>query len=177
MLTLAQFEARFDLLYVASDIKRATQWVEHDNPRKLNPNMKAKLKALFRPAQAGRLYETFSYLSGIKHGNPLYSELGFPGCSRRGALMVSTGPITDRFSKAFSRALFAYAIYQLIWGAQVVNKLVAQYTTVPTEHRQRVHDLYMALRPLESEFRRVLKSKVVARKTFFGIAARKVRRA
>jgi hypothetical protein len=59
VLTLTQFELRFDLLYVASNFKRATRWVEHDNPRALNENMKAKLKALFRAAQAERLYETF----------------------------------------------------------------------------------------------------------------------
>lgn len=173
VLALTQFELRFDLLYVASDIKRATQWVEHDNPKGLNRSMKAKLDALVRPIQAERLYETFVYLSGIKHGNPLYSELGFPGRGRGAQLMFSTGPITDRFAKAFTRTLFAYAVYQLIWSAQVVNKLVVKYTSIEKEHRQRVQGLYLELRPLETEFRRFLKARVIKRKTFFGIAARK----
>jgi hypothetical protein len=82
VLALTQFELRFDLLYVASDIKRATQWVEHDNPKHLTQSMKSKLDALHRPTQAEHLYQTFRYLSGIKHGNPLYSELGFPGRGR-----------------------------------------------------------------------------------------------
>jgi hypothetical protein len=69
--------------------------------------------------------------------------------------------------------VFAYAAYQLIWAAQVVNKLVVQYTTIDQEHRQRVHDLYLALRPVETEFRRFLKTRVTGRRTFFGIAARK----
>ena len=85
--------------------------------------------------------------------------------------MLSSGPISDRFANAFSRGLFAYASFQLIWAAQVVHKLVAQYTTVGKEHRQRVHDLYMGLRPVEAEFRRFLKGKVKGRKTFFAIAA------
>ena len=47
--------------------------------------MKAKLEKLLKPAEAARLYETFGYLSGIKHGNPRYSELAFPGRSALGA--------------------------------------------------------------------------------------------
>jgi hypothetical protein len=173
VLALTQFELRFDLLYVASDIKRAAQWVEHENPKALTQSMKSKLKALFPSATADRLYETFGYLSGIKHGNPLYSELGFPGRESRGRFAFSTGPINDRFAKAFSKALFAYATYQLVWAAQVVNKLVAQYAVVEKKPRQDVQDLYMTLRPVEADFRRFLKNKVSARKTFFGIKALK----
>jgi hypothetical protein len=112
VLALTQFELRFDLLYVSSDIKHATAWVAHENPKALNVGMKKKLEKLFKPAEAARLYETFGYLSGIKHGNPLYSELAFPGRSRARGFVIATGPIDDRFAKAFSDALFAYSIYQ-----------------------------------------------------------------
>jgi hypothetical protein len=113
VLLLTQFELRFDLLYVSSDIKNATAWVAHENPKALNTGMKAKLEKLFKPAEVARLYETFGYLSGIKHGNPLYSELAFPGRSRAGRFLLSTGPIDDRFAKTFSDVLFAYSTYQV----------------------------------------------------------------
>jgi hypothetical protein len=172
VLTLTQFELRHDLLYVASNIQHATQWVEHENPKHLNTNIRAKLQALFKETDADRLYETFGYLSGIKHGNPVYSELAFPGRGRGSRYVMSTGPIDDRFARTFSEALFAYGVYQLTWAAQVVNKLVAQYAIVDLEIRKQVHGHYMAQKHLETLFRRFLKRKVSSRRTFFGIKAR-----
>jgi hypothetical protein len=169
VLVLTQFELRFDLLYVSSDIKHATAWVAHNNPKMLNTKMKAKLEKLFRPAEAARLYETFGYLSGIKHGNPLYSELAFPGRRRAGRFMIATGPIEDRFTKMFSDALFAYSTYQVAWSAQVLSKLISRYAIMDHERRVRVHGNYMRLKHLEADLRRFFKRKVSARKTFFGI--------
>ena len=171
ILVLTQFELRFDLLFVSSDIKYATAWVEHENPKALNMGMKAKLQKLLK-RDAVRLYETFGYLSGIKHGNPLYSELAFPGRSRAGRFMISTGPIEDRFARTFSEALHAYSIYQVAWSAQVLSKLISKYAVMDHERRVRVHENYMGLKYLESDFRRFLKRKVTARKTFFGIKSR-----
>lgn len=171
VLALTMFELRCDLLYVASDIKRATQWVEHDNPKALSISMKDKLLALFARPEADRLYETFRVLSGIKHGNPLYSELAFPGRANGRAFSFSSGPADDRFGKALSAQVRAYVAYQLIWAAQVVNKLVAQYTVVPREDRQKVQDLFTAMRPVEAQFRRFLKRKASARASFFGLKA------
>jgi hypothetical protein len=95
--------------------------------------------------------------------------LRLPGRSRRGQFTFSTGSIDDRFARAFSKALFAYATYQLAWSAQVINKLVAQYAEVEKRRRPDVHDHYMALKPAEANFHRFLKTKVSVRKTFFGI--------
>ncbi len=169
VLILTQFELRFDLLYVSSDIKHATAWVAHENPKALNAGMKAKLEKLFKPPEVARLYETFGYLSGIKHGNPLYSELAFPGRSRAGRFVISTGPIDDRFAKTFSDVLFAYSTYQVAWSAQVLSKLISKYVVIDHERRVRVHGNYMGLKHLESDLRRFLKRKISTRKTFFGI--------
>jgi hypothetical protein len=171
VLALTMFELRFDLLYVASDIKRATQWVEHDNPKALSVSMKDKLLALFARLEAERLYDTFRVLSGIKHGNPLYSELAFPGRAKGRAFSFSSGPMDHRFGKALSAQIRAYAAYQLIWAAQVVNKLVAQYAVLPRDDRQKVQDLFTALRPVEAQFRRFLKRRTSARASFFGLRA------
>jgi hypothetical protein len=169
VLVLTQFELRFDLLFVSSDMKRATAWVAHENPKALNIGMRAKLETLFKPAEVAHLYETFGYLSGIKHGNPLYSELAFPGRSRAGRLVISTGPIDDRFAKTFSEVLFAYSTYQVAWSAQALSKLISTYAVMDHDRRMRVHDNYMGLKHLESDLRRFLKRKVSTRKTFFGI--------
>jgi hypothetical protein len=169
VLVLTQFELRFDLLYVSSDIKHATAWVEHENPKTLNTGVKAKLEKLFKPAEAARLYETFGYLSGIKHGNPLYSEFALPGRSRGRRFVIATGPIEDRFANMFSDVLLAYSTYQVAWSAQVLSKLISKYAIMDHERRVRVHGNYMGLKHLESDFRRLLKRKVSARKTFFGV--------
>lgn len=52
-----------------------------------------------------------------------------------------------------------------------MNKLVAQYTVVPREDRQKVQDLFTAMKPVEAQFRRFLKRKASARASFFGLKA------
>jgi hypothetical protein len=131
--------------------------------------MKEKLAKLFKPAEAARLYETFGYLSGIKHGNPLYSELAFPGRSRAGHIVIATGPIEDRFAKKFSDVLRAYSIYQVAWSAQVFSHLISKYALMDPARRVRVHSNFKALTHLESDFRRFFRHKLSARNTFFGI--------
>lgn len=109
VLTLTAFELRVDLLDVASDIKRATAWVEHDDHKQKSAKMKPTLDRLFGKARADRMYEIFRILSGIKHGNPLYSDLAFPITKRRSMVMVTTGPIENAAAHAFSRSVFAYS--------------------------------------------------------------------
>jgi hypothetical protein len=169
VLILTQFELRFDLLYVASDITRATEWVEHENLKAMSATMRAKLVSLYKPIEADRLYETFGYLSGIKHGNPIYSELAFPGRGRRNRYVVSTGSIDDQFAKAFADALLAYTTYQLVWAAQVVNKLIAPYTAIERTGRLLVHSQYMTQKSVENRSRLFLRNRISKRKTFFGI--------
>lgn len=103
---LTQFELRFDLLYVASDIKQATAWVEHDNPKAVNENMKSKLQRMFKPRDVERFYEIYRYLSGIKHGNPVYSELGFPEAAAA-ALRFQPAPSTT-YSPKHLQTRFQY---------------------------------------------------------------------
>jgi hypothetical protein len=175
VLSLTQFELRFDLLYVSSDIKNATAWVEHSDHRTLNIGMRAKLKKLV-PREADRLYETFSYLSGIKHGNPLYSELAFPGRSRAPRVVFATGPIDDKFSKTFADKLLAYSTYQVAWAAQVINLLISKYAIIEHERRTQAHRNYIKVKHVESDFLRFLRRKISSRKTFFGIKSNLNRR-
>ncbi|SHM73057.1 hypothetical protein [Roseibium suaedae] len=172
ILSLTVFELRIDLLDVASDIKRATAWIEHDNPKRKLEGMKPSLVRLFSAARANRMYEIFRTLSGIKHGNPLFSDLAFPVTKRQNRMTVTTGPIENASTKAFSRAVFAYSTYQLIWSAQVLNKLVAQYTVIDRHTRQNVHDLYMSLRKVETEFYTHCRRKVASKETFFNLKKR-----
>lgn len=169
ILTLTAFELRVDLLDVASDIKRATAWVEHYDHKQKSAKMKPTLDRLFGKAQADRMYEIFRTLSGIKHGNPLYSDLAFPITKRQSVMMVTTGPIENVSAHAFSRAVFAYSTYQLVWAAQVLNKLVAQYAVVEKPVRQQVQELYMSLRKVETEFRVHCRRKVGSKESFFGM--------
>lgn len=169
VLALTAFELRIDLLDTASEIKRATAWVEHSNPAQKPGNVKPTLDRLVGKVQADRMYEVFRVLSGIKHGNPLYSDLAFPISKRGNLLMVTTGPIDNVSTRAFSRAIFSYSTYQLAWAAQVVNILVAKYAIVDKPARQKVHDHYVALRRVETEFRAHCRRKLGAKASFFGM--------
>ncbi len=169
ILSLTVFELRIDLLDSSSDINRATAWIEHDNPTRKREGIKPSLERLFSNARANRMYEIFRTLSGIKHGNPLFSDLGFPVTKSRNRMSVTTGAIENRSTKAFSRAVFAYSTYQLIWSAQVLNKLVAKYTVINRPTRQNVHDLYMSLRKVETEFYQHCRRKVATKETFFDL--------
>jgi hypothetical protein len=111
-------------------------------------------------------------VSGIKHGNPVYSELGFPSLGRAGSYLISTGSVKDLFARGFSDALLAYATYQLVWAAQATNKLIAQYAIVDIECRRQIQSQYLAQKKVEPAFRRYLKRKILKRPTFFGIKAR-----
>lgn len=167
ILLLAAFELRVDLLDVSSDIKRATAWVEHSDRKQKPARMKPTLDRLFSKAEADRMYEVFRALSGIKHGNPLYSDLAFPITKRRNVMMVTTGPIENASARAFSRSVFAYSTFQLVWAAQVLNHLVAKYAVVDKPIRQNVHDLYMSLRKVETEFRAHCRRRVKSKDSFF----------
>ena len=170
VLALTQFELRLDLVYTADDVKHAAAWFEHEKLKWSLLPVNEKIKNLFKDeAERKNLSEIFKYLSGIKHGNPAYSELGFPGRVSGGKISISTGPIGDDFEKQFTEAVYKYALYQLAWSAQVLNVRTAKYTRVNMAVRQNVHDLFTTLRPFEQEFRQFLENVAKHRPGHFGI--------
>ena len=116
-----------------------------------------------------KLKEIAEYLHGIKHGNPIYSELGFPVRWHGRELMISTGEITDGFSKEFGDLVSAYSSYQLGWSSQVLNVCTAKYSRIDIAIRNRVRDLALALHPVEEEFRSFLNGVVTGGKGAFGM--------
>lgn len=173
VLTLTAFELRIDLLDTASDINRATAWIEHGDVARKPDSVRATLNRLFRKAETDRMYEIFRYLSGIKHGNSLLSDLAFPISKRHSTLMVTTGPIDNAAMQAFSRAIFAYSTYQLIWAGQVLNKVTGRYAIIPKPEREKVHEHYMSLRTVQTEFLQLCRQKVRSRQSFFGMKERR----
>lgn len=170
VLALTQFELRLDLAYTADDVKRAAAWLEHEKLERSLLSVKKKIETLFKDeAERENLSEIFKYLSGIKHGNPVYSELGFPGRVSGGKIRISTGPIGDDFEKQFSEAVYKYALYQLAWSSQVMNVCTAKYAKVDKAVRQNVRDLYATLHPFEHEFRQFLENVAEHRPGHFGI--------
>ncbi len=170
VLALTQFELRLDLAYTADDVKHAAAWLEHEKLERSLLSVKNKIETLFEDEAAREnLSEIFTYLSGIKHGNPVYSELGFPGRVSGGEIRISTGPIGDDFEKQFPEAVYKYALYQLAWSTQVLNVCAAKYAKVDKAVRQNVRDLYATLHPFEQEFRQFLENVAEHRPGQFGI--------
>lgn len=174
VLALTQFELRLDLAYTADDVKHAAEWLEHEKLELSLLSVKKKIETLFGDgAERENLSKIFKYLSGIKHGNPVYSELGFPGRISGGKIRISTGPIGDDFEKQFTEAVYKYALYQLAWSTQVLNVCTAKYAKVDKAIRQNVRDLYVTLHPFEQQFRQFLENVAEHRPGHFGIKSRK----
>ena len=170
VLALTQFELRLDLAYTASDVKHAAGWLDHEDRKWSLMSVKDKIETLFsEDAERAKLYYIFQFLSGIKHANPVYSELGFPARVKSGTMFVSTGEIDDGFSEEFSNMIFAYSAYQLAWSAQVLNVCTAQYAVVDKALRVKVRDLCAKLHPSEEELSDFVKDVVSRRKSAFGL--------
>jgi hypothetical protein len=171
VLTLTQFELRLDLAYTATDIAHATKWLDHEDISwSVAQNMEKKINGLFTDLDdRTRLSDIFKYLSGIKHGNPTYSALGFPARENRYELQVSTGEIDDRFSEEFLQKIASYSTYQLAWASQVLHKCTAQYAIVNIELRQTIQDFYLELKPEEERFCIFLEKLVKKNKSPFGL--------
>ncbi len=170
VLALTQFELRLDLAYTADDVKHAAAWLEHEKLELSLLSVKKKIRTLFEDgAERENLTEIFKYLSGIKHGNPVYSELGFPGRVSGGEIRISTGPIGDDFEKQFTEAVYKYALCQLAWSTHVLNVCTAKYAKVDKAVRQNVRDLCATVHPFEQEFRQFLENVSEHRLGHFGI--------
>lgn len=158
VLALTQFELRLDLAYTAHDVAHATEWLGHESLGwSVAQKMDKKINSLFsNPDDRVRLSDIFKYLSGIKHGNPTYSALGFPARQDGPGLEISTGEIADEFSGEFSRQIASYSTYQLAWSSQVLNVCTGQYAVVDESLRQRVRNSYLTLEPDEEAFRQYL---------------------
>ncbi len=170
VLVLTQFELRLDIAYTARDIEQATEWLSHENTKWSVKSIKDKIKFLLPDeAERSKLNEIATCLHGIKHGNPIYSELGFPVRQDGHQMVVSTGEITDGFSEKFGGLVSDYSSYQLAWSSQVLNIHIAQYAKVDRILRERVCDLARTLHPVEEELRTFLRGVVTRGKGAFAM--------
>lgn len=174
VLALTQFELRLDLAYTASDVKHAAAWLEHENTKWPLMSVKGKMDLLFKESkEVDDLSAIFVYLSGIKHGNPVYSELGFPGRAFGQSVKISTGPLHDDFENELSSAVFKYSIFQTAWSAQVLNFCIAKYARMDSSIRENVRNLCISLQPFQKEFRVFLQNVAEHRPGHFGIKSYK----
>jgi hypothetical protein len=170
VLILTQFELRLDIAYTASEIKRATKWLSHEDKKWQVISISNKIKTLFTDeGERTKLNEIAGHLHGIKHGNPIYSELGFPVRRDGRKLTTSTGEITDGFSKEFGKIVSAYAVYQLGWSSHVLNVCTAKYARIDLNVRQHVGEFARALHSVEEEFRLFLDGVVTRGNGAFGM--------
>jgi hypothetical protein len=170
VLALTEFELRLDLAYVAHDVKHAAAWLDHENTRWSLITVGDKLTTLFDDkVERAKLEKIFRFLSGIKHGNPVFSELGFPARIEGRTVQVSTGEISDKFSKEFTNLIFAYSTYQLAWSSQVINVYTGQYAKIDVALRLKVRDLARKLHPVEQTLSDFLTAVIDGRSGHFGM--------
>jgi hypothetical protein len=81
VLVLTQLELRLDFSYTSIDIKHSAEWMQHKENKSSLQRMtgkKGKIRRLFANDHAEIIEDIFKSLSGVKHGNAVYGELGFP---------------------------------------------------------------------------------------------------
>ncbi|MGE0270082.1 MAG: hypothetical protein AB7P84_02275 [Alphaproteobacteria bacterium] len=170
VLTLTQFELRLQLAYTAYDPKNATQWVEHEDVRYLSLNMRDRINSLFKDeTERARLYSIFQNLSGIKHGNPVYSELGFSVRRSGRTFSISTGYFDDEFSKKLTDIVRLYANYQLAWSSFALYRCIGRYARIDSELGKKIEAQYRELEGAEVEFLAFLEKIVSGSRSFLGI--------
>ena len=174
VLTLTQFELRLDIAHTASDIKHSTAWLDHEDKKWSLLAVKNKIATLFSEgAERADLYSIFQNLSGIKHGNPVYSELAFPAHVSDTGIVISTGESADAFTEEYANMILGYSTYQVAWSSHVLNDYVARYALVDPVVRRKIRDLASELHLVQREFCEFLEDLVSRRKTAFGMKARR----
>jgi hypothetical protein len=170
ILCLTQFELRLDLAYTAYSVDAAREWIEHEKTKISVQKIRSHIDNLFSDdSERDDLDSIFRYLSGIKHGNPVFSELGFPGRRSGHSIEIFSGPVDDDFEANFTDAVFAYAVYQLSWAAQVINICTAQYAKVDPDLRKRVHYYAHSLQNVQKDVRKFFEDVAENRAGHFGM--------
>lgn len=112
---LTQFELRLDILYIGTDTSRATEWVEHTNQKTQPWPVKTKIKNIFPVQSDVDLYLTlYRWLSGIKHGNPAWSNSAFSVRAAGDSRRIATDEFDDDQSKAMACLLYAFSSWQVL---------------------------------------------------------------
>ena len=179
VIALTQLELRVQLAWTAQDIKNATQWVDHSDLFNTPRKILTTITELFADEadQTRRLRTIFTHLSGVKHANPVMSELAFSGRSTEGGLTLFTRTriIDDEFSKRFARLLRDLSIYQLAWCAQVISIYVARYAEVDRELRERLRHIGLEHQSSEAALVEFMEEVTKRQQGFFGLRAKKQR--
>jgi hypothetical protein len=137
--------------------------------------IRTKIKEFFKDPseESKRLCSIFTHLSGIKHANPVMSELVFGGRSTASSISFSTGAIEDGFTNTFSDLLTRFSIYQLAWCCHVVNIYVAKYTTVDRQLGERLQQIGLDHANTEVEICSFMQEVTARQRGFFGLRARR----
>jgi hypothetical protein len=168
------------LAWTAHDIKNASAWVSHPNLFSSPIKIRNKIEEFFKTPseESKRLLSIFSHLSGIKHANPVMSELVFGGRSTsKGEIMFSTGVIEDEFTTRFSELLMGFSTYQLAWCCHVVSIYVAKYARVDRETQERLQHIGLEYASTEVDICSFMEEVTTRQRGFFGLAARRRSRA
>lgn len=173
IIMLAQFELRVQLAWTAQDIKNASQWVAHSDTWSTPRKTINTIKELYPNGSDERahLLNIFTHLSGIKHGNPVMSELVFFGRSNPDGLSLATGPVEDEFSERFAHLLAEFSVYQLAWCSQVMNLYVTKYAGVDYTLRERLRQIGLQFAAAEAGVSLFMEEVTKMRRGFLGIRA------
>jgi len=126
---LTQFELCLDMLYIAEDRVRATDWMRHASERSAPWSVKQKINAVYAtdPQLREANHGAFCDLSKIKHANPLAGPRGFTMRVSSEKLTISAEPDADNFSRGWSIIMIAFCCHKILEAMGAVKKCHSEF--------------------------------------------------
>lgn len=178
VLLLTQFELFWDLAYTSRDSKNATAWMDHEDKKWQVLSVSKKIDCIHEKYGDPETPKfIFRSLSGIKHGNPVYSELGFSSRRTGNKITITTSIHMDEFEKNFSEGIHKYTMFLLSSASQTINMHIAKYAIIDQDLTDSIQKMFeLVFLPYEDEFKEFLKSTIDATKGHFDIKGSKEKR-
>jgi len=143
VIALTQFELRLDILYIDTNVRRATQWIKHKSkvyhPWKVNDKID-KVYGL-DPKRRDAQHESFQMLSAVKHGNPLSGEFGFPVRMKGNKISGTTGQINDSLTLRYKVTICGFCVYQLLEALEGVSRTFSKFININNDLSQELAHL------------------------------------
>lgn len=132
IIALTQFELRLDIFYIDVNIRRATQWVEHESEKHHPWKVKDKIEEIYdiNPKKKDAQQRIFQMLSAVKHGNPVAGGFGFSVRSDGKILSGTTGEVNDSLALSYKIAVCGFCIYQLLESLEGVSRAFSKFIKI-----------------------------------------------
>lgn len=90
ILILSLIELRYDIKYIACDLHRADEWIDHTTQNKKPWRVRSQIDELYSDSEHEAEVSLYRQYSMVKHCNPAGLSFAFPVAATRDALTIDT---------------------------------------------------------------------------------------